>query len=149
MPTASRMMTSSNGNILRVTGTLWGNHRSPVHSPHKSQWCGALMFSFICTWTNGWANNRDDGDLRHHGAHYDVIVMGNVASRKFHTCYIYDMLQKTSRKDIITYNHLMYCLLQSSAPIVKGIRESPILWPKIVINDRPYSILCIFYQINL
>ena len=24
-----------------------GTHRSPVNSPHKGQWCGALMFSFI------------------------------------------------------------------------------------------------------
>ena len=37
--------------------------------------CGALMFSFICAWTNGWINNRDDGDLRRHRAHCDVIVM--------------------------------------------------------------------------
>ena len=27
-----------------------GIHRSPVNSPHKGQWCGALMFSLICTW---------------------------------------------------------------------------------------------------
>ena len=25
-----------------------GIHRSPVHSPHKGQWCGALIFSLIC-----------------------------------------------------------------------------------------------------
>ena len=25
-----------------------GIHRSPVNSPHKGQWRGALMFSFIC-----------------------------------------------------------------------------------------------------
>ena len=35
-----------------------GIHRSPVNSPHKGQWRGALMFSLICTWTNGRANNR-------------------------------------------------------------------------------------------
>ena len=28
-------------------------HRSPVNSPHKGQWCGALMFSLICVWING------------------------------------------------------------------------------------------------
>ena len=27
-----------------------GIHRSPVNSPHKGQWRGALMFSLICTW---------------------------------------------------------------------------------------------------
>ena len=51
------------------------NHRSPVNSPHKGQWREALMFSFICAGTNGWANNRDAGDLRCDRAHYDVTVM--------------------------------------------------------------------------
>ena len=70
------MMTSSNWNILRVTGHLWGGiHRSPVNSPHKGQWLGALMFSLICTRRNGWVNNGAAGDLRCHRAHYDVIVM--------------------------------------------------------------------------
>ena len=44
-------------------------------SPHKGQWRGALMFSLNCAWTNGWANNRDAGDLRRHRAHYDVTIM--------------------------------------------------------------------------
>ena len=39
------------------------------------QWHGALMFSLICAWTHGWANNRDAGELRRHRAHYDVTVM--------------------------------------------------------------------------
>ena len=52
-----------------------GIHRSPGNSPHKGQWRGALMFSLICTWINGWVNNREAGDLRRHRAHYDVIVM--------------------------------------------------------------------------
>ena len=46
-----------------------------VRSPQKGQWRGALMFSLICAWTNGWANNRDAGDLRFHCAHYDVTAM--------------------------------------------------------------------------
>ena len=48
---------------------------SPVNSPHKSQWRGALMFSLICAEINGWVNNRKAGYLRRHRAHYDVIVM--------------------------------------------------------------------------
>ena len=39
------------------------------------QWRGALTFSLICTWTNGWSNKRDAGDLRCHRAHYDVTIM--------------------------------------------------------------------------
>ena len=52
-----------------------GIHRSPVNSPHKGQWRGALMFSLICAWINTWVNNREAGDLRRHRAHYDIIVM--------------------------------------------------------------------------
>ena len=31
-----------------------GIHQSPVNSPHKGQWRGALMFSSICAWINVW-----------------------------------------------------------------------------------------------
>ena len=41
----------------------------------RSQWRGALMFSLICVWINGWVNNREAGDLRRHRAHYGVIVI--------------------------------------------------------------------------
>ena len=39
---------------------------------HKGQWRGALMFSLIYLWINGWVNNREPGDLRRHRTHYDV-----------------------------------------------------------------------------
>ena len=52
-----------------------GIHRLPVNSPHKGQWRRALMLSLICTWTNGWVNNRDAGDFRRHRTYYDVILM--------------------------------------------------------------------------
>ena len=66
-----------------------GIHRSPLNSPHKGQWLGALMFSLICTWINGWINNREAGDLRRYRAHYDVIVMNFelCVSLKFFTPY--------------------------------------------------------------
>ena len=50
-------------------------HRSPVNSPQKGQWRGVLMFSLICAWINGWASNREAGDLRRLRAHYDANVM--------------------------------------------------------------------------
>ena len=53
-----------------------GIHRSPVNSPHKDQWRGALMFSLIYVCIDGWVNNREAGDLRRYCAHYDVTVMG-------------------------------------------------------------------------
>ena len=64
------MMTSSNGNIFRVTGPFC------VDSPHKGQWRWALIFSLIYAWINDWANNRETGDLRRYRGYYDVIVMG-------------------------------------------------------------------------
>ena len=52
-----------------------GIHRSPVKSPHKGQWRGALIFSLTCARINDWVNNREAGDLRRHRAHHDVTVM--------------------------------------------------------------------------
>ena len=52
-----------------------GIHRSPVNSPHKGQWRGALMFPLICVRINGWVHNREAGDQRRYRTHYDVIVM--------------------------------------------------------------------------
>ena len=49
--------------------SLVGMHRSLVNSPHKCQWRGALMFCWICAWTNGWVKK-----LRRLRAHYDVII---------------------------------------------------------------------------
>ena len=46
---------------------------------------GALMFSVICAWINGWLNNGEAGVYRHHRAHYDVIVM--VQGERFNVNY--------------------------------------------------------------
>ena len=50
-------------------------HRSPVNSPHKGQWRGALMFTLIWAWIDGWVNNRKAGDLRRHRADFDITIM--------------------------------------------------------------------------
>ena len=60
-----------------------GNSPATVNSPHKGQWRGALMFSLACVWINGWTNNREAGDLRHHRAHYIVIVMRRSRDRDY------------------------------------------------------------------
>ena len=74
------MMTSSNGNIFRVTRSLLGNSPVTGEFPWQSQWLGALVFSLICAWINDWIINRGAGDLRRHRAHYHVIVMCVVLS---------------------------------------------------------------------
>ena len=61
--------------FLRYWPFVRGIHQSLVNSSHKGKWCGALMFSLICVWINGWVNNREAGDLRCYHAHYDVTVM--------------------------------------------------------------------------
>ena len=61
--------------ILRYWPPVPGIHRSLVNSPHKGQWRGASMFSWICPWINRWANNREVGDLRRRHVHYDVTIM--------------------------------------------------------------------------
>ena len=88
------IITSSNGNIFRVTGSLCvvvvvvavvvvvvvvGGRGDPPLTPldslYKGQWRGALMFSLICAWTKGRASNHGAGDLRRHRAHCDITVM--------------------------------------------------------------------------
>ena len=61
--------------LLRYWPFVRRIHRSPVNSPHKGQWRGALMFSLICVWINDWVNNGESGDLRRYRIHYDVTVM--------------------------------------------------------------------------
>ena len=69
------MMTSSNGNISRVTGHLCGNSPVTGEFTSQSQWRGALMFSLFYAWINGWVNNGEPGDLRCHRAQYDAVVI--------------------------------------------------------------------------
>ena len=52
-----------------------GNSPPPVNSPHKGKWRGASIFSLICARINGWVNNGEAGDLRHHRAHYGITVV--------------------------------------------------------------------------
>ena len=72
-----RMMTSSNENIIRLTGLCAGN--SPVTGEFLAQRPVTRSFDvFFDLRVNkqfSWINNRKAGDLRRYRAHYDVIVM--------------------------------------------------------------------------
>ena len=70
------MMTSSNGNIFRVTGPLCGEftgHRLiPLTKASDAElWC----FLWSSPWINRWVNNPKAGDLKLHRAHYGVTVV--------------------------------------------------------------------------
>ena len=67
-----------------------GNSPVPEISPHKGQWRGALMFSLIWAWINGWVNNREACDLRRNRAHYDVVVMVTHKGCGGIACYSHD-----------------------------------------------------------
>ena len=70
------MMTSSNGNILRVTSHWCGEFTDHQWIPctkasDAELWC----FLWCCAWINVWVNNGEVDDLRRHCAHYDVTDM--------------------------------------------------------------------------
>ena len=73
------MMTSSNGNIFALLAISAGNSSVSAEFPAQSQWRGALMFSLICAWIQVCVNNGETGNLRHHRAPYDVIVMWSLS----------------------------------------------------------------------
>ena len=52
-----------------------GNSAITGELPSQRPVARSFDIFFICAWINGWANNREAGDLRRHRAHYDVIVM--------------------------------------------------------------------------
>ena len=78
-------MTSSNGNIFRVTGPLCGEFTGPREFPAQRPVTRSFDVLLICVWINGWVNNREAGDLRRNQAHYDVIVMATLKRHCFKT----------------------------------------------------------------
>ena len=73
--TAHDMMTSSNGNIFRVTGPLCGEFTGPRWIPTQRPVTRNFDVFLYLAWINGWVNIREAGDLRRHHAHYDAIVL--------------------------------------------------------------------------
>ena len=65
----SNICLGNNNNICEQNPPVTGGFS------HKDQWKRTVMFSLICAWTNDWANKLDAGELKHHRAYYDVIVM--------------------------------------------------------------------------
>ena len=74
--------------------------------PHQGQWRATSMFSLICAWTNGWANNQDAGGVRRHGAHYDVTVM---------VCIVDEVQYPNSSEWVNEWLSLMVFLVQRGA----------------------------------
>ena len=80
------MMTSSNGNISRVTGPLCGEFTGHRWIPLTKASDTGLWCFLWSAWINGWVNNHEAGVLRRHRAHYDVIVMIIICSS--YVCFL-------------------------------------------------------------
>ena len=94
-----------------------GIHRSQVNSPHKGQWRGALMFSFICAWINSWVNNRKAGYLRRHRAYYDVTLI-----QRFYINFPYPdgvAIEWLWSVDGVYYFHRPGCTLQCHSDLME------------------------------
>ena len=83
-------MTSSNGNIFRVTGPLFEEF-----TDHR----------WIPPWINSWVKNRNDGDLRRHRARYDVVIM----HRHLQKAYAINNLPNQRTKSLL--NHFVTQLI--------------------------------------
>ena len=81
-PYADIMMTSSNGNIFRVTGPLCGEFTGPGEFPAQRPVTRSFDIFFDLLLNKRLRNNREAGDLRCHRGHYAVNVMSRFVTRK-------------------------------------------------------------------
>ena len=82
------MMMSSNGNIFRITGPLWGESTGHRWIP-LTKASDVKIFSLICAGVNVWANWY----LRCHYARYDVTVMNMMNSRYVEQLLTYEFIK--------------------------------------------------------
>ena len=130
-------MTSSNGNIFRVTGHLCGEFTGDRWI-RRTKASGAELWCFLrsAPWINGWVNNREAGDLRCHRGHYDVIVMisqqaSTLAQQGNNELILQNMVHKQS-----TYGDVMpWKRFPHNWHFVRGIHWSPQLSFAVCRND--------------
>ena len=99
---STSMMTSSNGNIFRVTGPLFTGE---FHAQRAVTGSFDVFFDLQLSWTD----NREAGDLRRHRAHYDVIaqcVMHKLISvlLQFGTGRFYPYRSRLTHRHWVDYN---------------------------------------------
>ena len=67
-------MTSSDGNVFRLTDPKWAKWPATGGCHSQMPVTQNVDVSLIFAGTNGWANNRDAGDLMRHCVRYGVTV---------------------------------------------------------------------------
>ena len=87
-------MTSSNGNIFRVTGPLCGEFTGPGEFPAQRPVTRSFDVFFDLRLNKRLSKQREAGDLRRNSSHYDVIIMYTVISI---TCWPDGVIQNGRR----------------------------------------------------
>ena len=72
------MLTSSNGNIFRVTGPLYGEFTGHRWIPARRPVTRSFGVFFDLRLNKRLANHHEAGDLRRHRANYDVTVINGL-----------------------------------------------------------------------
>ena len=102
-----------------------GIYRWPVNSFHKGQWRGAVTFSLICAWINGWINNSEVGDLRRHRAplwrHYNGKISYRILTSRYYNNF-YDSARLTEW----TKTCVKWLLLFTPFSLI--VRRAGLLW---------------------
>ena len=117
-----------------------GIHQSPVNSPNKGKWRGALMFSMIYAWINGWVNNREVGDLWHHRVHYDITVMAF-----YHDSFVYMHHHIAVWIVICFYPHMIIPILKQCFGKLRGALYHRVAYLRgrfLLILKRKIKIFC-------
>ena len=116
-------MTSSNGNIFRVTGHLCGEVHGPRWIPHTTTSDAELCCFLWSAPEKGWVNNGVTGNLRRYRVHDDVTVIGcqNViivdisVVQNMLKCFQYTLFFDCQPEMIIAKNYMLHnhrrCLL--------------------------------------
>ena len=112
--------------LALCAGNSAGNSSVPVNYPHKGQWRGALIFSVICAWINGWVNHREAGDLRRYRTHYDVTVM------VMWSCpFLSNQTRRLTMTHCIGCDHYNYVIIST---IVSQITSLTIVYSSVWVN---------------
>ena len=126
-------MTSSNGNIFRVTGHLCGEFTShrwiPLTKANDAElWC----FLWSAPWINDWVINGEAGDLTRHRADYDVIVMTKHRIRSFIHVY---------QESTTARYQANWCMHAASNSIISGTEETEVTPNQYIYI---YTYICIY-----
>ena len=106
------------------------------------------MFCVICAWANGWVNNRGAGNLRHHRAHYDAMVM-SAGMRNFVFMLLSTWAESRGHRVILrrpTLVQIMACRLVDTMPLSEPMLEYCQLDPWEQISVKFYQKLKHFHS---